>query len=99
MLLPRPTVDLAYQLAVGLLSLAACVAAVKRILRREASASWYVSAAGFAAALFFLTLPDKPWEMTAVAVLTAVAGILLHAEPESTPVIDFDDSTLTRRPR
>ena len=90
--------DTLYQLLVGLLSLASCGAAVRRMWQRDPSAAWYVSAAGFAAALFFMTLENAPWELVAVAALTAVTGIVLHIEPQAAPaVIDFDESTVTRR--
>lgn len=87
-----------FRLLLGAATLLLTFAAAAAQFRRSDRAPFFLVAAGLAAVVFFLTIPEFPLAGGATALLLVFVGILTSrpAEPVSR---DWAESTATRRPR
>lgn len=85
---------------IGLFAVAALIAsafAVRAALRNDSRTGRYLMCAGSAALALFLTLPDLPLQMSAVALLTIVAGVVMGWDHSAVGDAEMGESTLTSR--
>ena len=85
---------------VALLAIAAMIAsafAVRAAIRNDSRTGDYLMCAGSAALTCFVMLPDMPYQMTAVALLTLADGAVLGWRPSGIAETDLGESTLTTR--
>jgi hypothetical protein len=66
-----------YQAVFGVAALAACVFAVRAVVRHHRTVSFYVTLGGVFAGIVFLAVPDSPPEFVLISLLTIVTGALL----------------------
>ena len=92
------------QAAFGIAAVAACVFAVRAVLRHHRTLSFYLTLSGALTLVFFLAIPDTPSEMILISLLAIATGALLMPTENhrSTRELLDDDieigvSTLTRR--
>jgi hypothetical protein len=92
------------QAAFGVAALAACIFAVRSVLRHDRTLSFYLTLSGALALIFFLAVPGVPPEMILVSLLAIVTGALLipaENQRSTRELLDDDieigDSTATRR--
>ena len=92
------------QAACGVAALAACIFAVRSVLRHHRTFSFYLTLSGAIALIVFLALPGTPSQMILLALLAIATGALLmpsENQRSSRELLDDDIelgvSTATRR--
>jgi hypothetical protein len=93
-----------YQAAFGTAALAACLFAIRAVIRHQRTLSFYLTLAGVFSLIVFLAVPDTAPELILISLLAIATGaLLIPAENQrSTRELLDDDieigvSTATRR--
>ncbi|HEX9163653.1 MAG TPA: hypothetical protein VF980_18240 [Thermoanaerobaculia bacterium] len=92
------------QAAFGLAALAACLFAVRSVLRHQRTLSYYLTLSGAFALIFFLAVPGSEPETILISLLAIATGALLMPSENQRSThellddeFEIGDSTLTRR--
>lgn len=83
----------------GVAALGCCAVTASAVLRGDRRAHLWLTLSGSFALVVFVSLPQTPYEMIGVALVTIAAGVLMTPAPaDDRPPLSFD-STATRRRR
>lgn len=85
-----------FQGLLGGIALILCAVAAWRLLRRKKRAALFVTLAGLASAVFFVSIRGTPLVTILIALLTAATGFIIAIPRDGHS--DFDDTT-NRRPK
>ena len=95
-----------YRAAFGVAALAACLFAVRSVLRHHRTLSFYLTLSGIITLILFLVVPDTPAELIMISLLAVATGALLMPSENQRSThelldddIEIGDSTATRRLR
>ena len=66
-----------YRAAFGVAALAACLFAVRSVLRHHRTLSFYLTLSGIITLILFLVVPDTPAELIMISLLAVATGALL----------------------
>jgi hypothetical protein len=95
-----------YRAAFGVAALAACLFAVRSVLRHHRTLSFYLTLTGIITLILFLVVPDTPAELIMISLLAVATGALLMPSENQRSThelldddIEIGDSTATRRLR
>jgi hypothetical protein len=95
-----------YRAAFGVAALAACLFAVRSVLRHHRTLSFYLTLSGIITLILFLAVPDTPAELIMISLLAVATGALLMPSENQRSThelldddIEIGDSTATRRLR
>ena len=95
-----------YRAAFGVAALAACLFAVRSVLRHHRTLSFYLTLSGIITLILFLVVPDTPAELIMISLLAVATGALLMPSENQRSThelldddIEVGDSTATRRLR
>jgi hypothetical protein len=93
-----------YRVAFGIAALAACIFAVRSVLRHHRTLSFYLTLSGIITLILFLVVPDTPSELIMISLLAVATGALLMPSENQRSThelldedIEVGDSTATRR--
>jgi hypothetical protein len=95
-----------YRAAFGVAALAACLFAVRSVLRHHRTLSFYLTLSGIITLILFLVVPDTPTELIMISLLAVATGALLMPSENQRSThelldddIEIGSSTATRRLR
>jgi len=95
-----------YRAAFGVAALAACLFAVRSVLRHHRTLSFYLTLSGIITLILFLVVPDTPAELIMISLLAVATGALLMPSENQRSThelldddIEIGSSTATRRLR
>ena len=80
----------------GVAALGLCGVTCRAVLRRDERAHFFLTLAGSVALIFVASVPRMPVQMTGIALMAIIAGVLIA--PAEQPTVAFD-STSTRKSR
>jgi hypothetical protein len=95
-----------YRAAFGVAALAACLFAIRSVLRHHRTLSFYLTLSGIITLILFLVVPDTPAELIMISLLAVATGALLMPSENQRSThelldddIEIGSSTATRRLR